>query len=677
MLRAFVSTSLSPEGVGDLLTMAGFELEGLDVIDGEPVLDLKVMANRGDGLSALGMAREVLAKDAGAGATELMRRAAERFPMPDGPIDGVSVRIETTDCTRYACRVIRGVRNGPSPDWLQRRVTEAGMRPISLLVDLTNYVMLELGQPLHAFDLATLRGAAVVVRQARLGERLTTLDGSEHELTEQMMMICDAERPVAAAGIMGGIETEVSESTTDVLLESAHFMNTSVRFTRRQLGLSTEASYRFERWVDPEGVVAALNRFVELYREITGDLAAGTGLIDVYPAPHAPREVRARVSRARLLLGIEELTPDLCREYLAKLGFTVAGEGEPFLVTPPAWRPDVEREEDVVEEIGRVHGYERIPERLARGATTHGGSFGLYGFVDDVREALLRCGFSQTISHSLRNVHPLDFPDNDRVMVRNPHSPEMAYLRNSVLPNLADAARRNSGREALHLFEIGRVFVRGDVQIDESPELGILSTGALAESHWAGQPPSQVDFFSMKGVVVALCEALRVPVHFDRPLSPDPRLHPTRQASVLGDTGNLHCGIFGQIHPVVAEKCGLPPETVLAELDLLVLYMLVDEQVQLKAISRNPAVRRDIAVMIDKAVPFERLQSRVREACGDVLERLWLFDRYEGKGIPEGKHSLGLALQLRKVGENFTDEEANRVRDRAVEALTALGATLR
>lgn len=675
MLLDLVETRMSAEEVGELLTMAGFELEGLDVVEGDPVLDIKVVANRGDGLSAMGLAREILAKDPDSRPTALYEAAVGRFRMSDEATAlPTSVSIETPACTRYACRLFDNVENGPSPDWVQQRLRQAGMRPISLLVDLTNYVLLEQGQPLHAFDLDKLSGNRIVVRQARGGERLTTLDGSEHELLPNQMMICDAERPVAAAGIMGGLDTEVTEATKTMLLESAHFVNTSVRKTRKQLGLSTEASYRFERSVDPEGVVAALNRFLLLYQGCTGKDCA-PGLIDVYPGKPTPTRLPVRMSRATRLLGME-VTAAEARGYLERLGFAVNGDGEPFTVTAPSWRPDILREDDVIEEIGRVHGYEKIPESAPKGSTPQGGVRGLYHFMDRARETMLRSGFTEIMSHSLRDRHLLDFTDNDRVEVRNPHAPEMALLRNSLLPALAEAALRNGGRD-VHLFEIGRVFVKGEIQIDESPELAMLSTGALFPLHFKTPNPSQADFFSIKGTVEELARALEVPVHFDRPLITDPRLHPSRQSSILADHGNLHIGVFGQIHPDVAEELGLPVQTMLAELDLLVLFMERDEGVKLREISRNPAVRRDISVLLDKSVPFADVEAAIRQACGPVLERHWLFDVYEGPNIDPNSRSLAIAMQLRKLGENLTDEEANRIRDAAATALAGLGGRLR
>lgn len=682
MILSLVETRLSPQEVGDLLTMAGFELEGIESVEAEAVLDLKVMANRGDALSAMGMAREILAKDASAQPTELYRRATGRFESRSFPETSVTtseitrVEIATPNCTRYVARCFRNVQNGPSPEWLQKILRQAGMRPISLFVDLTNYILLELGQPLHAFDHDRLVEGRIVVRQAREGEKLRTLDGVDHTLRPHQMVIADAERPVAAAGIMGGEETEVSDSTRNVLLESAHFAPSSVRRTRKDLGLNTEASYRFERWVDPDGVVAALDRFAELYAEIVGPSAEiAAGGIDLYPSPARSIQIPFRLDRCRTLLGME-LQPDEAETALTRLGMAVDRSQESWSVSIPSWRPDVVREIDLIEEVGRVCGYDRIPEKLPQGSTPLGGTFGPLRLIEQTREVMLRAGFDEIVSHSLRDRHPFDFTSDWRVEVRNPHSPEMRMLRDSLLPGLADAAHRNGLRD-LHLFEIGKVFVQGDYQIDESPELAILSTGSLDQPHWAGKELVQADFYSMKGVLERLLATLGLHAEYLPPNDPDRRLHPTRQAGILLDGGKLWAGTFGQIHPDLAEELGLPPSTILAEVDLLVLATEVPAEPRLHDISRNPSIRRDIAVVVEKSVPYRDIEKRIEGACGQILEKHWLFDVYEGPSLPERHHSLAIALQFRKPGENLTDEEANQVRDRAVEALAELGAKLR
>lgn len=675
MLRDWVETSLTPQQLGDLLTMAGFELEGLEEVDGQPVLDLKVVANRGDGLSAIGIAREVLAKDQDAKPTALYERAVLGFRNDEGTGLDANIAIETPSCTRYACRLFHQVVNGPSPVWLQTKVNEAGQRPISLLVDLTNYVMLETGQPLHAFDLDKLNGQQIIVRQAREGETLRTLNGVNHSLQSHHMVIADRDRAVALAGIMGGEETEVGPATQNMLLESAHFVNTNVRKTRKELNISTEASYRFERSVDPNGVVAALNRFAELYAEITGQRSV-PGVRDLYPTKPIQHVVPIRLSRAKMILGIDTLDSAHLELSLSRLGFGVVGGPETYEVTVPTWRPDVTLEEDLIEEVGRVYGYEHIPESMPKGTTPRGGTFGLYSVIDTAKKTMLRCGLDQMWSHSLRDVHPLDFNPTRRVRVRNPHSPENAHLRNSLLPGLADAALRNGGRD-VRLFEIGKVFVQGDYDIDESPELAILMTGNVRDPHWAQKNVTQSDFWTLKGMIEELSRLVRDQMSFGLPRLPDYRFHPTRQAGILVDEGRLWVGTMGQIHPDIAEDLGLPEETYMAELDLLVLFQNPDDSVVCRSISRNPAVRRDIAIVLPKSVDYAEVEEAIRSACGEVLEKQWLFDVYEGKGIDPGMHSLAIAMQFRKHGENFTDEEANAVRDRAIDALKPLGAALR
>ncbi|MEQ1823877.1 MAG: phenylalanine--tRNA ligase subunit beta [Fimbriimonadaceae bacterium] len=476
------------------------------------------------------------------------------------------------------------------------------------------------------------------------------MNGDEHELRDDQMMVCDAERPVGVAGVMGGLATEVTDSTKRVLLESAHFLNTSVRRTRKQMGLNTEASYRFERSVDPEGVVRALHRFAELHEQITG---IGAGPVeDVYPRPPKLATIRLRMDRARTLLGLD-FSDDQAIGYLSRLGFDL----DAGTVTAPTWRPDVVAEEDVIEEIGRVHGFDKIPEALPPGSA-RGGQSAIEQAIEDIRHKVMACGFVQCISHTLRDEHPLD-GTGKRTGPRNPGSPDHAILRNSTLPSLADAARRNGGRD-LHLFETGRVF--GET---ERRMIGLLSHGLLFPLNRAKDPIPCADFFSLKGVLESLAPGL-VFKNGD-----DPRLHPTRQARISD------FGIIGEIHPNIADEIGLPVGTVLAELCLDSLAQASITDIQYHAISRNPSVRRDIAFIVEKSTSFQSLEQAIKSACGEALEDHWLFDVYDGTGIPDGKHSLAVAIQLRKHGENFTDEEANQVREQAVSALEALGATVR
>jgi phenylalanyl-tRNA synthetase beta chain len=343
-------------------------------------------------------------------------------------------------------------------------------------------------------------------------------------------------------------------------------------------------------------------------------------------------------------------------------------------VLAPSWRPDIVREEDVIEELGRVHGYERIPAKLPSGSTTLGGTSGYEAWEDKVRGLTLRLGFSQTISHSLRDVSPLDDPNLERIGPRGISDPDMMWLRSSTLPSLSDAAKRNGAKD-LHLFELGQTFGSKQGKIFETTSLGFLSQGSLAAEWWANKAVQAASFFSLKGVLEELFERTMSKTEFRAPDVLDSRLHPTRQAQVYA--ANSPIGLIGQIDPSTAEKVGLPADTILAELDLVRAYASARNQIQVRQISRNPSVRRDIAFLIDKTVPFEQVRQAVARASGELLERHWLFDVYEGKGVPEGKHSLAIALQLRKLGANLTDDEANQVREKVVSALGQLGATPR
>ena len=677
MLCDVVETKLTAYQIGDLLTMAGFELEGIEEVGGDHVLDIKVMSNRGDGLSVFGLAREVLAKDQDSTPTRLYTRLASRFDdvrvAETIQISNETVRIESESCRRFAARAFAGVNAKDSaPQWIQSRLEASGVRPISLLVDLTNYVMLELGQPLHAFDRNLLNGDRIIVRDAKPGEKLTTLNGVEHELNAQMM-ICDGDRPVGVPGVMGGLDTEVTDATTNLLLESANFVNTVVRKTRKQLGLATEASYRFERSVDPDGVVAAIQRFTELLLDCQPHVQV-SNIVDLYPGKQTFAPVKLRVDRASMLLGVD-IKPLQANTYLQRLGMDVMAMGDSLMVVPPSWRPDIVREEDLVEELGRVHGYELIPEAYPQGSTPLGGSHGKELLKDKLREALLRAGLNQIISHSLRDFHPLDEPC-ERVAPRNPGSPENCVLRSSLLPGLAEAAKRN-GNKDIHLFEMGKVFFSYEGSYDETLYVAMLSQGALVPVNRQGDKVPQADFFSMKAVLESALDSLGIRNQITyAPLTDanEIRFHPTRSA-VIQIEGEV-VGTLGQIHPTAALDAGLEPDAVLCEIAWDWVMNSVKPELSIKGISRNPAVRRDIAILIDKAISYSTIESSIAKAGGEVLEKQWLFDVFEGANIPAGKHSLGIGLQFRKHG-NFTDEEANQVRDQIVSELESLGATLR
>jgi phenylalanyl-tRNA synthetase beta chain len=531
------------------------------------------------------------------------------------------------------------------------------MRPIDSIVDTTNYVMLELGQPLHAFDLLQLRDGRIVVRTARPGETMKTLDGKERKLTPDMLMICDAERPVAVAGVMGGENSEVAQDTTEILLESAHFDPVSIRRTRKALGMSTEASYRFERFVDPELCLAAARRVAELLGLSLPDTSDWS---DVYPGKAERVAVLVRESRWNGLMGME-IPRAAAGAILAGLGCKVEEAEGGLSVVPPSWRNDLQIEEDLVEEIGRMWGYENIPEALP-----YGSPMGGYGteaeFRKRIKSALLRLGFVETLTHSL--CAPSALSAGDGVAIRHAASPELSTLRTSMLPGIAEVAAKNRGR-SLALFEIGRVFADGS----ERRSLGVLVSGEVFAPHWSGGKPATQDFYSLKGAAEELAGLLRRGLSWGA--SEDVRFHPGRRASVL--TAGAAIGILGELAPSICEELDLAPGTLAGEIDVDAL-MAAEEQVPVyQPLSHFPAMRRDFAVVIPAGVRYAQIEDALRSAAEGLAEKIWLFDVYEGKGIDPGHRSIGVAALLRRVDRTLTDEEANAFTERGFAALEALG----
>lgn len=672
-LKEYVEVSASPEELAQRLTMAGLEVEAIEQEGQEAVLNVKVTPNRGDCLSMVGVAREVAA----------LYQLSLIHPMPYAqshePGEAASLaRVDIADpdlCPRYAARIVRNVKIAESPDWIQRRLIAAGMRPINNVVDVTNYVMLEMGQPLHAFDLDLLPEGHIIVRRARAGERIVTLDGVERELQPDVLLICDRNRPVAVAGVMGGSDTEVTPNTRNVLLESAHFNPTSIRRTSKQLQLTTEASYRFERVVDPGGVVAALDRACELLIQI-GAGEPVEGVVDVYPRPVAPRVVTLRPARCNLLLGFD-LDAHTMVDCLRRLQLPAELKDGVIVVNVPTFRPDLAIEEDLAEEVGRIYGYENIPERLPFGHTHRGGDSPNTRLVRPLQEACVRAGLTEVHTHTLRAPGVLDDPNRALVRVRNAASEELTSLRNSLIPSLMDVVLHNLARRQteIFLFEVGAVFESlPDGEYSECLKVGFVLTGSQFPPSWDSRYPP-ADFFTAKGVVQTLLEAVGSPEAEYTPLS-DPRFHPGRSArvTVCGE----EIGIFGELHPDVLEQLDIRRRVVLAgEFDVQRLWASQEGRIRYQPLPRYPAVLRDLAVVASEELPYRLIEQTVREAGGEWLESVRLFDVYRGDPIPQGARSLALALAFRSPERTLTDEEVDRVIEQIVHRLEAIGASLR
>jgi phenylalanyl-tRNA synthetase beta chain len=632
---------------------------GLD----DSVLDIEVTPNRPDFLSVIGIAREVA--------------AATGVPlhMPDVAVEEVDEKadevatVEILDldrCPRYLARVVRGIAHSPSPIRVQARLTASGMRPLSAAVDATNYAMLEIGQPLHPFDLSRLEGPGIVVRRANDGERLVTLDGVERAFTPDDLLICDTERPVAVAGVMGGAVAEMSESTADVLLESAWFERGGIQRTRRRIGLSTEASMRFERGTDPEAVPLGADRACRLMAEWCGGRVLA-GSVDAGGAPER-RQVWMRPSRASLVIGYPVSTAEAA-EAFDRLGMACEVEGDDLVVVEiPGYRVDIEREVDLIEEVVRVQGYDRV------GATVPpvrqvGGVPPAYGFLARLRGSLRRSGIREVRLLSFASQEDVEMAEGDGpIRITNPLQADESFLRTRLLPGLLRAVQRNVYRHVrgVALFEVGTVFRMKDGAADERPSLALALTGPAFQS-WA-EPPRSFDFFDAKGALEALLEDAGVRDWSMGPPAGWP-FHPARSAAIVADAEGL--GVVGEIHPSLVERLDLGGRVAAAEVDVRALMAHASSELEVRDVPRFPPVRRDLAFVLDATTHAAQVQAALREAGGDLIETCLLFDVFSGPPLPEGKKSLAFSIDLRAPDRTLTDEEADAVVRRIAERLAS------
>lgn len=649
----------------------------------DTVLELEVTPNRPDCLSMAGVAREVAAVT---GETARMPLSA---PEEAGEPAAATVSVEIADpalCPRYTARLIRGVKVGPSPDWLAERVAASGARPISNVVDITNLVMFELGQPLHAFDASTIAEVggtrAITVRLALPGERLTTLDGQDRELAEDTLVIADGTGVVALAGVMGGAATEVSDSTVDVLLESACFAPASIGRTSRRLALISEASQRFERGVDPNGCVSALDRAAQLLAEVAGGVVA-PGVVDVYPAPAAPVELALRVPRLNALLGTELETAEVARILIA-LGLGVSGTGDVLSVSVPTFRPDLTREVDLIEEVVRVHGMGSVPSSMPAGRGRVGGLSVEQGRRERIAGALRAAGLNEAITWSFSD--PLDAerlawvfgPGEGAVRLLNPMTTDQAVLRFSVLPGMlrAVAHNRRHGVADVHLYEIGSVWwtAPGRKQPKERGVVAGVLSGSWNRPGW-NDPGTALDVFDAKGVLESVVEDLGI-ARFRVRSAEISFLQPGRSAEVL--VGGDVVGWLGEVHPRVLEAFECPGPVAAFELQLKPLVKAARDVRPFVDLPKFPAAKIDLAIVVDEAVTAERAEQAIRSAGGKLLEDARLFDVYRGKGVTEGKKSLAFSLTYRDPDRTLTDEEVSSAHDKVVRKVTgALGGELR
>ncbi len=674
-LKEYLDFNCPLQQLADDLTMAGLEVEETAQSGDETIFDVKVTPNRGDWLSMIGVARE---------AAPLVSTKM-KMPQPEnngtGPDTSSAIKIDIEDpdlCGRYVGVLIRNVKIKPSPGWMQQRLTDAGMRPINNIVDITNYVMLELGQPLHAFDYSLLKGSRIIVRRARPGEAIVSIDGVERKLEPDMLVIADAERPVAIAGIMGGLYSEISEQTQDILLESANFDSVSIRRTSKRLGMVTESSYRFERTVDPSITALAALRAAELMRDFA-DGEVARSVVDVRPRPVEPVVVKARPERVNAVLGTN-IDSTAMADYLTGLDIDTSVENGILVSVVPTFRQDITREIDLVEEVGRRFGYDNLPMTLPK-VSLQGKDNPEGFFRDKLRRILMSCGGQEVLTHSIVDSSLAEMAGQCSrcVKLRNPLSEDLDSMRTALIPNLLGVLQRNQafGTTDISVFEIGKVYYQ-----DTDKEIGekLSVAGAIAGSGWnnAWNLPENAldaDFFLCKGLVESLFGALGIEsVEFEA--VEEPLLHPTRAARVL--IGGRPVGILGEVAPAIRESLDLRERAYVYELDFQALMDAAPKVLKYHQLPRYPALSRHIAVVVGDEVSYDRLERIIRASGKGVIEDARLLEVYKGEQIGEGRSALTISMLFRSLEKTLTDEEVNAVLGEVKEALTQqVGASFR
>ncbi|GFE58504.1 phenylalanine--tRNA ligase subunit beta [Geobacter sp. AOG1] len=676
MLCSEKELGLADESAGIMILPADLPL-GIPVFTAlglkDTIFEIGLTPNRADCLSVIGIAREIAAK------LGKQIRHPEFTLVDNGALvaDRASVVIEDPQfCPRYTARYIDGCRIAPSPRWLVNRLNAVGMRSINNVVDVTNYVLLEYGHPLHAFDFDLLAGGKIIVRRAGEGEKFTTLDGQERTLTANDLTIRDATRGVALAGIMGGENSEIKDNTTNILLESAYFNPTAIRLTSKRLGLHTESSHRFERGADIAILTRALDRAAALIAELAGGTIA-RGLIDVHPEPVPQRTIMARLDRINRMLGIA-LTTDEVATIFRNLEFDVVQTGpEAMAVTVPSFRVDIEREIDLIEEVARLHGFENIPVTMPKARVFSDRPPRAQRLEKEARSLLVSQGFNEVINFSFIAPEAYDrlqlASDDQRraaIKLRNPLVAEQSVMRTTLLPSLLETAAANiSHRELnLRLFEMRRVYhPRPGEELPAEPlHIAAIMTGRREPEGWC-QGNEQVDFYDAKGIVENLLFSLLVPSVEYVSENPEPFYHPGKCCTVL--VGGKPVGSLGEIHPDVQDNFGLSQPVYYLELDFNRLIGHGKERTEVQAPSRYPDVARDIAMLLAEGIPAVQVLDCVRGLRLKEIESVAIFDLYKGEHVPVGQKSLAIRVRYRSPERTLTDDEVTRMHQRVIDAL--------
>ncbi|GAB4484364.1 MAG: phenylalanine--tRNA ligase subunit beta [Thermodesulfovibrionales bacterium] len=677
-IKDFAAVDAPAQEIAHRLTMAGLEIEGMESAGSDVLMEVNVTPNRPDCLSIIGIAREVSALY---GVPLKIPAHALRSERPSD----VTVRIaDPALCGRYAGRSVFGVKVGDSPEWMRQRLEKCGIRSINNIVDVTNYVMLEYGQPLHAFDADLLGGRAIRVAAAGERLRMRTLDGGEREIPAETLLIWDDREPVAIAGIMGGEGSSVSERTANVFLESAHFNPASIRKSSKILGLRSESSYRFERGTDIEFLRAALDRAAGLLQDIAGGTVGEA--VDAYPVPYAAREITVPYRTVNALLGTD-VAPGQMREILERISIRTEDRGATLAAFPPAFRGDLTSGVDLIEEVARCYGYDRIPARRPRTEISDGILNSRERLLRNVKEAMRRAGFSEVINFSFMNSAELDLlsigdsAQDDRrrhIMLLNPLRREECLMRTTLVPALLRNFVYNVSRGVrnLRIFECSRVFVAKGGQLpSEQLRLGGVLSIDPSPAIWKETAPP---FYVAKGALESLFDELRLPQRAWRETK-EPFLHPGKSADILADGVKL--GYVGELGPETVERLGLKmnrPQVIVFEIDMDAVLAAAVSRIVYRPLPKFPAIERDVALVIDERITAEQVLGVIAEYRSDLVERFSIFDHFQGKSLPQGMKSIGVRLVYRRPDRTLTDEEVEPVHTAIVRhALEKTGGTVR
>ncbi len=670
-VKEFIDIDLSAKQVAELLTMSGLEVDSVEKKGKDHIIDIDLTPNKGDCLSILGVARELSAISG-----KKLKMPGFKLPAQDKSAP-VKISIEDRElCGRYAGRVIRGIKVKASPKWMQKRLESMGVRPINNIVDVTNYVMLEYGQPLHAFDLDKLRSGHI--RVATPGKKISfsTLDGVKRQIAPDMLMIWDGDVAVAVAGVMGGLESEVSDDTTSIFLESACFNASSVRRTASGLGIKTESSFRFERGIDLLGVDKALDRASFLISELTGgQLCRG---VDVFPDKHRARNVKVSYQRVNDLLGLS-LSRSRIKNLISRTGAKVKELADSVRVEVPSYRNDIEGDVDIIEEVARLYGYHNIPSHAPALKVTAGHDGSSRKRINHVKQLMCSRGYSEVINYSFMNpdmLNALNISNDDErrmtVSILNPLRQEESLLRSTLLPSLIENLVHNysRGERVVKIFEVSRVFIKKSRKSDKLPDEGLRIGGLLIDDRSQQLWKSGVDpYYKVKGDMDSILNLMSVE-NMSWKRSVEPFLHGGRSADLL--IKGKKTGYIGVLSPGLVEGLGIKlhgADVLVFELDLESVMSTSKSTAIFEKFSRFPFVRRDISLLVDAATTSQDILEEMKGYRNDLIQDIEVFDRYSGKGIPEGKASYGLGVTYRSFDRTLSEEEIDSIHDGLVEWL--------